>query len=409
MTNSRENVDLPTPTCWHFETNTPIDIPALGFDTKDKHMRRLTHQGRAICRIMNQHGWYLTRLATIFGISPGPISKALRNTYSPPDDLTKDYHVAGAEFSDKYPPPDPVQRPEIPDKAPKTLDEPTVFWPQGGPVEVIEILDSDDELDGLNKEYENQDPLGDQGTYREAMDEIATIYQTHTVIKRSPGPDADLLQADRRSEPISSFNASPWRRGTAYHLYYQSSLTPLQERHLTIRPNPISEFPAMEDKVLLQMIEHQGDRATASTSSQSAPSNLPQKRPLRLEHLLKARERLVASAGSTQSGSSNWQYKRPREVVPENLATKRARYEDGVDSHLANRYTPRRTSTTCSTPGPLSNSDVGYYIPAPPPGFRLSVNGLCLHHPPQECPFILPSRPHPAPWQKTHTLNLMRS
>ncbi|KAJ7108993.1 hypothetical protein C8R43DRAFT_1043428 [Mycena crocata] len=197
MAYNRENAALPTPTCWHFETNTSIVIPATDVGMKERHMRGLTAQGRAICRIMYAHGWYAARIAAMFGISQGPIARAIRNTYSPPDDLSRDYHFAGGEFFEKYPPPHSAPLPEVSNKTPKTLaDEPAVFWPKAGPVEVIEILDSDDELDELEKEYEND--IRQPGLYREAMNDLAATYTTPTatptVIKRSPGPDGDLLQ-----------------------------------------------------------------------------------------------------------------------------------------------------------------------------------------------------------------------
>ncbi|KAJ6536403.1 hypothetical protein DFH09DRAFT_1178955 [Mycena vulgaris] len=114
------------PTCWHFENKRPVTktiVVQLGH-----HVRLLNRQGRAICRIMDGHGWSIVHLAAIFGLSQNPIMRAVANTYAPPDKVSEDYNHVDPEFKVKFPPLKRENRPEAP---------PTV----------IEILDSDDETD----------------------------------------------------------------------------------------------------------------------------------------------------------------------------------------------------------------------------------------------------------------------
>ncbi|KAJ6595920.1 hypothetical protein B0H10DRAFT_770581 [Mycena sp. CBHHK59/15] len=129
------------PTCSNFEKNQPvrkiIDV-ALGYESVTltifcavlmmieimnhwffirHHTRLLNRKGRAICRIVHSHGWSTPRIALIFGISQNPITRALANNYSPPDDVLADYQHVDAEFDVKFPP----KTPQISRKAPVTV------------------------------------------------------------------------------------------------------------------------------------------------------------------------------------------------------------------------------------------------------------------------------------------------
>ncbi|KAJ7093272.1 hypothetical protein B0H15DRAFT_831868 [Mycena belliarum] len=112
------------PTCWHFENNRPV---TKSIEVKrGYHVRLLNHEGRSICRIMKEHGWSATHLGTIFGLRVNAINRALDNTYTPADDLSKDYDHVDPEYKIKFPPRKRIVHPALPPP-------------------VIEILDSDEE------------------------------------------------------------------------------------------------------------------------------------------------------------------------------------------------------------------------------------------------------------------------
>ncbi|KAJ7776625.1 hypothetical protein DFH07DRAFT_951757 [Mycena maculata] len=64
----------------------------------------LDRTGRAICRIMYPYIGSYTKIGLIFGVSRQRVSKAVRNGYAPPDDVSRDYDYAGSDFMTEYPP-----------------------------------------------------------------------------------------------------------------------------------------------------------------------------------------------------------------------------------------------------------------------------------------------------------------
>ncbi|KAJ7672928.1 hypothetical protein B0H17DRAFT_1083353 [Mycena rosella] len=91
------------PRCSNFENNEPVKN---GFECTERgsNIRALNRKGRAICRIVSAHGWTLSQIMHIFRVPEKPISKALKNLYSPNDDTGKDYDFVDAEFRKKFPP-----------------------------------------------------------------------------------------------------------------------------------------------------------------------------------------------------------------------------------------------------------------------------------------------------------------
>ncbi|KAJ7822608.1 hypothetical protein B0H13DRAFT_2447608 [Mycena leptocephala] len=96
----REPTADSNPTCWNFQTETPIE--RLTTEKKTRGKRAVNRKGRAICRIMQHYGFNDEMLARIFGESKVTIVKVLTNHYH--DDLSEDYQAAGREFQVKFPP-----------------------------------------------------------------------------------------------------------------------------------------------------------------------------------------------------------------------------------------------------------------------------------------------------------------
>ncbi|KAJ7454177.1 hypothetical protein FB451DRAFT_1565385 [Mycena latifolia] len=136
-TGARDN-----PSCWHFEKNRTVEKKIVV--QTGHHVRLLNHEGRAICRIMNACGWSVVKIAIIFGISQKPVSRAVSNSYTPPDDPTMDYAHVDPEFRIKFPPVKSSQLAKV--NTHDTRRTIIIRILQPSPT-VIEILDSDDEQD----------------------------------------------------------------------------------------------------------------------------------------------------------------------------------------------------------------------------------------------------------------------
>ncbi|KAJ7289644.1 hypothetical protein C8J57DRAFT_1706402, partial [Mycena rebaudengoi] len=94
------------PTYINFSTNKPVPRPGPAIDKSfcPSRSRSLNREGRAICRIVQRHGFSAGQIAAIFSVSQGTISRALRNGYTPPDDIEKDYNCVDKDFIGHYPP-----------------------------------------------------------------------------------------------------------------------------------------------------------------------------------------------------------------------------------------------------------------------------------------------------------------
>ncbi|KAJ7082598.1 hypothetical protein C8R44DRAFT_822970 [Mycena epipterygia] len=100
------------PRCSNFENNTPV---TRTLEVQMGHYTRvLNRKGRAICRIVHQHGWTVPQISHIFG-SRNSIRRALDNTYCPPDRTSEDYDHVEAEFKERY---SPLKTSRIQKKAP---------------------------------------------------------------------------------------------------------------------------------------------------------------------------------------------------------------------------------------------------------------------------------------------------
>ncbi|KAJ7130741.1 hypothetical protein C8R43DRAFT_957104 [Mycena crocata] len=88
----------PTPSCNDFVRGIPAPMalrPSFKFDD----------EGRAVCRRVYMHPNYetFTQISTIFGSTHGPVRKAIKNLYSPPDDTSKDDEILTDEFKVAFP------------------------------------------------------------------------------------------------------------------------------------------------------------------------------------------------------------------------------------------------------------------------------------------------------------------
>ncbi|KAJ7477336.1 OPT oligopeptide transporter protein-domain-containing protein [Mycena latifolia] len=89
------------PTCANFVRKEPVKkVIVVG-----RSKKVLNRTGRAICRIVHPHGWSITSIALIFGVSHTSIARAIDNVkYLPRDNTAEDYDRVDPEFKTMFPP-----------------------------------------------------------------------------------------------------------------------------------------------------------------------------------------------------------------------------------------------------------------------------------------------------------------
>ncbi|KAJ7131486.1 hypothetical protein C8R43DRAFT_956989 [Mycena crocata] len=86
----------PNPTAKDFRDNHTIPRPCpMGVRTPAKKFSR---RGRALCRYLASLGKSHPAIAGVYGVCHNPVTRAVHNEYHPPDDISQDDELIGAEF-----------------------------------------------------------------------------------------------------------------------------------------------------------------------------------------------------------------------------------------------------------------------------------------------------------------------